>query len=71
MRLVNLNEEKKVEEVAKKAAESFKNNKVFTTFTDAEIEPGVLFAVRWIDKGVLVFRLDECFEPVNYQGIIK
>lgn len=73
MRMVHLDEEDEVREFAKKAAKSFTANEQFITFTDGEVEAGCLFAIRWGFGAdcVLVFRLDEDFEPVNYQQLIK
>lgn len=74
MRMVRLDEEGEVRGFAKKAAKNFAENELINTFTDgADIYAGCLFALRWGfgDDCVLVFRLDEDFEPVNYQQLIE
>ncbi len=56
---------------AKKAAEHFASNPKHSSFGD--IEPGAFIALRWGlgDDCVLVLRLHEDEEPVNFQQIIK
>ena len=58
---------------AKKAAAHFASHGNHTTYTDGDVLPGCLFAVRWGlgEDCVLVFKLDECAEIVNYQQIIR
>ena len=72
MRMVNLDEEREIEVFAKKAAKSFAKNKQYYTFTDSKIKAGCLFAMRFgfNDDCVVVFRLDDDFEPINYQELI-
>ena len=61
-----------VREFAKKAAKCFAKNEQYYTFTDGNIKAGCLFAMRFgfNDDCVIVFRLDEDFEPINYQQLI-
>lgn len=73
MKMVRLEEEYEVREFAKKAAKHFAEDDECTTFTDSDIEAGCLFAMRYgfFNNCVVVFRLDEVFEPVNYQELIE
>ena len=75
MELRMVREEEITEELdfARLAAEMFSENDGWTTFTDGDIEPGCLFAVRWGlgDDCVLVMRLDDDHKPTVYQQIIK
>lgn len=59
---------------ANRAATHFADHPDDTTFTDALIKPGVLFAVRWgLAKDVVVFRVFRVGEdePVNYRHIVR
>lgn len=59
---------------AKKAADWFgKNPKGMTYSADGDLTPGSLLAIRWgMDMDcVVVVKLDECFQPVNYQNEIR
>jgi hypothetical protein len=60
-------------EFAKKAARKFKKNPSFVTYTEHLPVPGCLLAMRWGmgEDCVLVIKLDESFEPVNFQQLIK
>ena len=60
-------------EFANKAARKFEENPSFTTVTIGEIEAGCLFAVKWGlgDDCVLVFQLDNIYEPAIFTQIIK
>ena len=72
-RLTSLEQEKELIAFVDKAALHFETHKEHNTFTEAEIEPGVLFAIRW-GMGrdcVLVFRISEDFVPRIYQQAIK
>lgn len=73
MRMVYIDEEYEVKEFAQKAAKYFADHDEHTTFTDSDIEAGCLFAMRYgfFNDCVVVFRLDDVFEPVNYQELIK
>jgi len=68
-----MEEEDEVREFAERAASHFANHERCTSYTDANIEAGYLFALRFgLDEDcVIVFRLDENFEPINYQQLIK
>lgn len=72
MRMVYLSNEKEIQEFVLRAAKKFEDSKVYT-YTDGEIEAGCLFAMRYgLDNDcVVVFKLDEYLEPVNYQNLIK
>ena len=73
MKMVDLKEQEAMVEFAKKAAKDFKAHPEHTTYTLADITCGCFFAMRWgmLDDGVLVFKVDENFEPVNFAGLIK
>ena len=73
MKMVYMEDNDEVRDFAKVAARVFAKNDKHLTFTDGDIEAGCLFAMRsgFGDKGVIVFRLDEDFEPVNYQQLIR
>ena len=59
---------------AREAGMFFAKNKEITTYTSQNIDDskGEFFAVRWgMGKDcVLVLKLDEYFEPTNYQNIV-
>ena len=69
---VCVEEQDKTKEFAERAAEDFAENSKHYTFTDSTIEAGCLFALRFglNEDCVVVFRLDENFEPINYQQLI-
>lgn len=73
MKMVYMPKDDEVREFAKEAAKRFAQNKEHHTYTHSDIEAGCLFAMRygWNDDCVVVFRLDEDFEPINYQQSIK
>lgn len=73
MKQVYLAERKEEESFALKAAKHFERHPEHSTYTAKEVEAGCFFAVKWgaKDDGVLVFKLDESFEPQNYCNIIK
>ncbi len=73
MRQTTMLDELRKIEFAKRAAERFAGNPNLTTYTDGAITTGCLFALRFGmgDDCVLVFRLDEDFEPTNYTQLIK
>ena len=58
---------------AERAAKHFAEHEKISTFTDAEIEPGCLFALRWGFGGncVVVLKLDENHIPTNYQELVN
>lgn len=72
MRMVNVSEDEDVIDFAKMAAMAFAKHKGVYTYTNGGIEAGELFAVRFGggDNCVVVFRLDENFEPINYQQLV-
>lgn len=73
MKMVRLDEEDEVKEFAQKAAKYFSEHSECTTFTISGIEAGCLFAMCYgfFNDCVVVFRLDDVFEPINYQQLIK
>lgn len=56
---------------AERAAEVFKGNAESATYGD--LTPGGYFALRWglCDNCVLVLKLDDCDEPVNYHNLVN
>jgi len=73
MRMTRIDDELELHAFAKKAAALFAKDEKYSSYTDGTIEPGVLFALRWGlgNDCVLVLRLDDCFEPVNFQNLVK
>ena len=72
MKQVYLAERKEEESFALEAAKHFEKHPEHSTYTAKEVEAGCYFAVRWgFEDGVLVFKLDESFEPQNYCNVIK
>lgn len=72
MIVLDLDEEQRILDFAKKAAVNFRDIKN-VTYTLGEVEPGCLFAVKWgcADTSVLVFKLDESFEPRVFGDLIQ
>lgn len=70
-RMVYLSEEEAQIEFAKKAAEDFAKFPDHCTY--GELGPGSYLAMRHGMGGdcVLVLKLDENFEPTNYQQLVK
>ncbi len=73
MRVTYITEEKEVQEFVLKAAKKFGEKSEYCSFSYEQIKPGCLLALRWglTDTSVLVLKVDESFEPVVYQSIIK
>ena len=73
MKLTYLSGEQDLLDFAKEAADRFSANPSMTSYSYSEIGPESLVALRWgLDKDcVLVIKLDEYFEPVIYQQVIK
>ena len=73
MEVTTLEEAEERVKFARRAAKCFAQDSKMFTFTDKEIEPGCLFAVRFGlgDDCVMVFRLDEECPVVNFQQIIR
>lgn len=55
---------------AQEAKKYFLDHADVNTYTSGHVEPGCLFAVRWglSNHTVLVFKLDDCFEPIVFSG---
>lgn len=73
MRMTHINAEEATADFAKRAADLFHNDPRKHTFTDSgRLVPGELFAIRWGmgNDCVVVFRIDEDFEPINFQELI-
>lgn len=60
-------------EFAKKAAAHFAAHQKHTSYTDGNIEPGAMLALRWGcgNDCVLVLKLDEIERPVLFAQIIQ
>lgn len=73
MRMVFMPNEDEIKSFAKKAAKDFAKHDKHYTFTDSDIKAGCLFALRFGSDNdcVVVFRLDDNFEPINYQQLIQ
>ena len=73
MRMVKVEEEMEQIRFAERAARYFALHPECQSFSDADISPGCLLALRWWlgDDCVLVLKLDPHFEPTNYQNIIN
>lgn len=72
MVVLDLDEEQRILDFAKKAAVNFRDTKN-VTYPLGGITKGCLFAVMWgcADTSVLVFKLDESFEPRVFRDLIK
>jgi len=72
MIVLDLDEEQRILDFAKKAAVNFRDTRN-VTYTSGEIAEGCLFAVMWgcADTSVLVFKLDESFEPRVFGDLIQ
>lgn len=72
MRMTNLEEQQEKLEFVKKAAECFKNNPSYTSYTSGRIVPGCLFALKYglFDDYVVVFRIDEDSLVENFKHVI-
>lgn len=73
MRMAYISEEKEYQEFALRAAKYFEENENHRFYSDKDIEQGCLLAIRWgmDDDCVLLLKLDEFHEPINYQNLIK
>lgn len=73
MKMIYMSEDEEVREFAKKAAMFFAKHEGHRTYANGPVEAGCLLAMRWGlgDDCVVVVRLDEDFEPVNYQQLIR
>jgi hypothetical protein len=73
MRMVYMSEDDEVRDFAKRAAAVFAKHKSVHTYTNGDIEAGVLLALRMglASDCVVILRIDDTFEPINYQQLIK
>jgi len=73
MRMIYLEEQAQLTAFAERAADCFSRQPDFNTYTDADIKPGCLFAVRWgLGKDcVIVFRIAQEHEVLLYCQLIK
>jgi hypothetical protein len=69
--MVYLSDEEDRNEFAKRAAQDFAKFPDHSTFGD--VKPGSYLALRWGmgEDCVLVLKLDENFEPINYQQLVN
>lgn len=72
-RVVFADQERDVIAFAERAALFFEEDPKHWTFTDDDVAGGELFAVRWgmHDRAVLVFRLDDGFEPRIFGDLVR
>lgn len=73
MRMVTINKELETIEFAKRAANKFAGDPTMSSYSDGDLEPGCLLALRWGagNDCVLVMRLAEDFELVNFQELVR
>jgi hypothetical protein len=73
MRHVCIEEERRQQEFAMRAAAMFSDNPKLSVFTDGDIERGQFLALRWGlgNDCVLVLKLDDVYVPTNYGNIIR
>ena len=73
MRMVKVEEEMERIRFADRAARYFSLHPECQSFSDIDLSPGCLLALRWGLNAdcVLVLKLDAHFEPTNYQNIIN
>lgn len=72
MRSINIEEENERQAFAKKAAECFRLNPGYRTFSDGPLAPGKWLGIRWGagEDCVVVLKIHEYEEIVNYTNII-
>jgi len=72
MKVVFVDREREVIEFAERAAQRFFENPEQHIYPTGQVEEGILFAVRWgrHERAVLVFKLDEYFEPRIYGDLV-
>lgn len=72
MKMVYINEHRELADFAERAARKFAENDGLVTYTDIVIDKAGFLALRWgsANDCVLVVRLDEYFEPVNFQQLV-
>lgn len=72
MKMTSMEEYKELAEFVELASGIFAKDPQVTTATASSIAQGCLFAVRWgLSRDcILVFRLDESFEPTIFQQAI-
>jgi hypothetical protein len=68
--MTTISGEQRLVDFAKKAAEYMGNDSRVHTFGD--VEPGTFLAIRWGlgDDCLMVVKLDEDFQPINFQQAI-
>ena len=74
MKTVYIHEGREKEEFAMEAAKYFAANEGCRSYTrSGGINAGELFALRWGlgEDCVVVFRIDEATEPVNYAELVR
>lgn len=74
MRMTHVHDDLEQVAFAERAAACFAKNPEYATYTDgADLIPGELLAIRWGlgNDCVVVVKLDDYFEPVNYQQLVR
>ena len=67
-----MSEQEELLRFVREAATIFSEDTKLTSYTQYDIKPGCLFALRWgLDNDcVMVFRLDNGFEPIIFDQVI-
>lgn len=73
MRVIYIEDIEAETSFAKRAAKYFAENAKIRIYTDGDIEPGCLMAIRWgkNDDSVFILKLDTYFENIVYTGLIN
>lgn len=73
MKMIHMVDAEEAQAFVKEAADYFAKHPEKSSFTTKHIVPGCYFALRWGggDDCVLLFKLDENFEPTVYQQAIR
>lgn len=72
MKLVDINTQRAEQAFAEKAATAFAGNPKMVSYTDGDIVPGCLFALRWglHERAVAVLKLDDYHQPTIYGDLV-
>ena len=72
--MTSIKEQKDILEFVERASKCMKNNAGINTYTDSgHLDKGELFAIRWGlgNDCIYVFKIDESFEPINFQQALR
>ena len=72
MRVVRIQERRDEDAFAEKAAKAFAADPTMTSYTEGDIVPGTLLALRWglHNRAVAVLALSETHEPMVYSDLV-